>query len=62
MIIDGHNQAFSKYVKLQVCNIFTMSQKKLGMEFIFCMQINKISTSLIIAFDESSQTCLKYPK
>ena len=26
-IIDVHDEAFSKYWKLQVCNIFTISQK-----------------------------------
>ena len=28
IIIDGHDQAFSKYSKQQVCNIFTISQKR----------------------------------
>ena len=34
IIIDEYDQAFSKYSKWQVHNIFTLSQKKaLGMEF-----------------------------
>ena len=28
IIIDGHNQAFSKYSKQQICNIFKASQKR----------------------------------
>ena len=37
IIIDGHNQVFSKY---------NISKRKLRMEFIFCMHINiKLSTS-----------------
>ena len=43
--------------------LYNILKRKLGMESIFCMQINiKTSTSWIIVFDESSQTCLKYPK
>ena len=38
-------------------------KKKLGMELIFCMQIDiKISTSWIIIFDKSSQTSPKFAK
>ena len=28
MIFDGDDQAFPKFPKLQVCNVFTISQKK----------------------------------
>ena len=28
IIIDGHNQAFSKYSKQQICNIFKTTQKR----------------------------------
>ena len=48
---------------LKVTNLqylYNISKKKLEMEFIFYMQINiKTSTSWIIVFDESSQTCPK---
>ena len=40
--------------------LYKISKKKLGMEFIFCMQINiKVG---IIVFDGSGQACPKYPK
>ena len=29
IIINGHDQAFSNYSKLQVCNMFTTSQKRI---------------------------------
>ena len=44
-------------------HFYNVSKKKLGIEFIFCMQINiKTSTSWIMVFDESNQTCPKYSK
>ena len=44
--------SISKYSRYQVCNVFTISQKKkLGMEFVFCIQINiKVSTSWQYSF------------
>ena len=42
--------------------LYNISEKKLGMQFIFCMQINKVSTSWHYHFDGSGQTCLKYQK
>ena len=50
----------SKIASLQY--LYNISKKKLGMQFIFCMQINiKTSATWIIVFDESSQICPKYP-
>ena len=46
-----------KTVSLQC--LYNISKKKLGMEFIFCIQINiKVSTSWHYHFDESGQIFL----
>ena len=37
---DGHGQAFPQFPKKQVCNVFTISLKKLEMKLTFLMQIN----------------------
>ena len=37
---DGYGQAFPKFPKKQVCNVFTISLKKLEMKLTFLMQIN----------------------
>ena len=43
---DGYGQAFPKFPKKQVCNVFTISLKKLEMKLTFLMQINiKVSYS-----------------
>ena len=50
MIFDRDGQAFSKFPKYQVCNVFIINilKKKLEMKLIFCMQINiKISDKFI---------------
>ena len=39
-IFDGYGQAFPKFPKKQVCNVFTISLKKLEMKLTFLMQIN----------------------
>ena len=50
-----------KVISLQY--IYNISKKKLGREFIFCMQMNiKVSTSWDRCFDGSGQICPKYPK
>ena len=49
IIIDGHD-------------LYNISKKKLGMEFIFCMQINRVSSSWQYPLMEVGQTCPKYPK
>ena len=38
--LDGFDQAFRKFQKQQVCNVFTISLKKLEMKLTFLMQIN----------------------
>ena len=48
MIFDGDGQAFPKFPKWQVSNVFPISLKKLKMNLIFCMQVNvKVSFNLI---------------
>ena len=43
-LFDGYGQAFPKFPKKQVCNVFTISLKKLEINLTFLMQINiKIS-------------------
>ena len=37
---DGYGQAFPKFPRKQVCNVFTISLKKLEMKLTFLMQIN----------------------
>ena len=37
---DGYGQAFPKFPKKQVCNVFTTPIKKLEMKLIFLMKIN----------------------
>ena len=37
---DGHAQAFPKFPKKQVCNVFLISLKKLGMKLTFLIKIN----------------------
>ena len=37
---DGYGQAFAKFQKKQVCNVFTISLKKLEIKLTFLMQIN----------------------
>ena len=37
---DGYGQAFPKFPKTQVCNVFTIPLKKLEMKVTFLMQIN----------------------
>ena len=37
---DGYGQAFPKFLRKQVCNVFTISLKKLEMKLTFLMQIN----------------------
>ena len=45
---DGYGQAFPKSPKKQVCNVFTISLKKLEIKLTFLMQINiKVSQQLI---------------
>ena len=39
-LFDGYGQAFPKFPKKQVCNVFTISLKKLEMKLTFLMQIN----------------------
>ena len=39
-IFDGYGQAFPKFPKKQVCNVFTISLKKLEMKLTFLMQID----------------------
>ena len=39
-IFDGYGQAFPKFPKKQICNVFTISLKKLEMKLTFLMQIN----------------------
>ena len=39
-IFDGYVQAFPKFPKAKVCNVFTISLKKLEMKLTFLMQIN----------------------
>ena len=54
-----------KVLKVLSLQIFAISQKKkLGMEFIFCIQINikKFLKVGIIIFDTNGDTCPKYPK
>ena len=51
-----------KAISLQY--LYNISKKKLGREFIFCMQMNKVSTRWnywFIVFVGSCQICLKYP-
>ena len=38
--LGEYDQAFSKFPKKQVCNVFTISLKKLEMKLTFLMQIN----------------------
>ena len=40
IIFDGYGQTFPKFPKKQVCNVFTISLKKLEMKLTFLMQIN----------------------
>ena len=49
MIFDRDDQALPKFSRKQVCNVFTISQKKkLEMKSIFWMQINiKVFSKLI---------------
>ena len=37
---DGYGQAFPKFPKKQICNVFTISLKKLEMKLTFLMQID----------------------
>ena len=37
---DEYGQVFPKFPKKQVCNVFTISLKKLEMKLTFLMQIN----------------------
>ena len=39
-LFDWYGQAFPKFPKKQVCNVFTISLKKLEMKLTFLMQIN----------------------
>ena len=39
-LFDGYGQAFPKFPKKQVCNVFTISLKKLEIKLTFLMQIN----------------------
>ena len=39
-IFDGYGQVFPKFPKKQICNVFTISLKKLEMKLTFLMQIN----------------------
>ena len=49
-IIDGHDQAFAKYLWNQVLQyLYNISKNKLRMEFIFCMQIH-IKVSEVAGF------------
>ena len=52
IIIERHNQAYSKVLKVTSLHyLYNISKKKLGMEFILCMQINvKVSTSWLYRF------------
>ena len=52
---DGNDQAFSKYSKYQVCNVFTISLKR-SYEWSSQFLIK------LLIFDDSSQTCPKYQK
>ena len=46
---DGYGQAFPKFPKKQVCNVFTISLKKLEMKLTFLMEINiKVSEQFIL--------------
>ena len=49
-----------KYPQNTQSKKFSISQKRLGMLFIFCMQINKFLQVGIIIFDGSRQICPKY--
>ena len=48
-----------KVTKLQY--LYNFIKKKLGMEFIFCMQSLFFPQVAIIVFDGSGKTCSKYP-
>ena len=48
---DGYGQAFPKFPKKQVCNVFTISlKKKIEMKLTFLMQIN-IKSFLTVDFN-----------
>ena len=46
---DGYGQAFPKFPKKQVYNVFTISLQKLEMKLTFLMQINIKSSSQLIS-------------
>ena len=58
---DGYGQAFPKFPKKQVCNVFTISLKKLEMKLTFLMQINiKVSNSWFQHCGH--QSCLQFDR
>ena len=58
---DGYGQAFPKFPKKQVCNVFTISLKKLDMKLTFLMQINiKVSSQFISTLWASKFSTLLY--
>ena len=57
---SSKNSKFTMSCKVSLQYPYSISKKKLGMEFIFYMQIN-IKAGILV-FDESDQTCPKYQK
>ena len=55
----GYGQAFPKFSKYQVCNVFTISLKRSGRNSFWGSSRSKLLQAGLSIFDESSQTCPK---